>query len=383
MPDLSHNPVSKVIWVPINKVYANSYNPNAVATMELQLLYVSIKHDGFTMPIVTVRSEDYKIALPCGIVSLSEEKDNGAALWKFSRSQNQRSLLTPRARWMGTAASTSIDVQIVTHCTSINQAPMEEKAGVDGSVNSGGLEPFKAIGGNLPEPVQIDLATASCGIGTSRASTSANLYYIVFCPFCTSENKKPWKHWNTFLIEPEASTKAYGMILKCSSLEITGSQYPIAQSPNSSTVASTQSGQDGSVWGLFGVRDNSRFVVIIDGFHRYSIMKRYRDIYEKNHGLLPVVVIDKSLNDRMASTVRHNRARGKHSIQGMGDLVMQMLGNGWRDARICAELGLEKEELARLKHITGYAKLYKDAEYSRSLESPRQIEARLKESERL
>lgn len=117
--------------------------------------------------------------------------------------------------------------------------------------------------------------------------------------------------------------------------------------------------------------------IIVDGFHRYSIMKRFRDIYEANHGHLPVAVIKKSLNDRMASTIRHNRARGKHSVDGMGKLVTDMLTNGWPDERICAELGLEKEELVRLKHVTGYAKFFKGHTYSRAKISAKQIEEAL------
>lgn len=105
-------------------------------------------------------------------------------------------------------------------------------------------------------------------------------------------------------------------------------------------------------------------------------MKRNRDIYNKNHGLLPVVVIDKTINDRMASTIRHNRARGKHSVDGMGKLVIEMLQNGWGDERICNELGLEKEELVRLKHVSGYAKFFGNVEYSRATETPAQIKAR-------
>jgi ParB-like chromosome segregation protein Spo0J len=179
MFDMSHNPVNNVRWVPIEKVHANSYNPNSVALIEMRLLYVSILHDGYTMPIVTI---------------YDREKD----------------------------------------------------------------------------------------------------------------------------------------------------QY-----------------------------------VIVDGFHRYSVMKRYKDIYEKNHGLLPVVVIDKSINDRMASTIRHNRARGKHSVDGMSNLVVQMLNNGWDDKKICDELGLEKEELIRLKHVTGYAKFFMDVSYSKAQESSKQIAERV------
>jgi hypothetical protein len=116
--------------------------------------------------------------------------------------------------------------------------------------------------------------------------------------------------------------------------------------------------------------------VIVDGFHRFTIMKTCPDIYEKNGGLLPIVVIDKTINDRMASTVRHNRARGKHSVAGMSTMVFSMLEQGWSNSRICAELGLEAEELAKLKHITGFSKLFENQEYKRAWESKQQIEAR-------
>lgn len=107
--------------------------------------------------------------------------------------------------------------------------------------------------------------------------------------------------------------------------------------------------------------------VIVDGFHRYSIMKRYKDIYAECEGKLPCVVLEgKTMNDLMASTVRHNRARGKHSVTGMSNIVMEMLCNGASDFEICNELGLESEELVRLKYITGYAKLYEGKQFSRA-----------------
>lgn len=113
--------------------------------------------------------------------------------------------------------------------------------------------------------------------------------------------------------------------------------------------------------------------VIVDGFHRYFTCKNNPDIAERNKGLLPVVVIEKSINDRMASTVRHNRARGKHSVSGMASMVFQMLDNGWEDAAICNELGMEAEELLRLKHITGFSKLFEDVEYKRAWVVRRQV----------
>ncbi len=129
--------------------------------------------------------------------------------------------------------------------------------------------------------------------------------------------------------------------------------------------------------------------VIVDGFHRYSIMRRYKDIYAMCEGKLPCVVLKgKTMNDRMASTIRHNRARGKHSVAGMSNIVMEMLLNGASDLEVCNNLGLEAEELVRLKYITGYAKLYEGNQYSRAAYSEKQVEevkkyeASLKEKEK-
>lgn len=122
--------------------------------------------------------------------------------------------------------------------------------------------------------------------------------------------------------------------------------------------------------------ENDRYV-IVDGFHRYLSMKSNPDIYERCGGRLPVVVIDKPINDRMASTVRHNRARGKHSVTGMANMVFEMLEGGWSDAEICNQLGLESEELVRYKHITGFSKLFDNIEYRKSWETKSQIKIRL------
>lgn len=116
--------------------------------------------------------------------------------------------------------------------------------------------------------------------------------------------------------------------------------------------------------------------VIVDGFHRYTTMRLNKDIAERNNGLLPIVVISKNINDRMASTVRHNRARGKHSLTGMASMVFAMLDNGWSDSAICAEIGVEAEELVRLKHVTGFSKLFENVEYRKAWETKRQIEVK-------
>ncbi len=113
--------------------------------------------------------------------------------------------------------------------------------------------------------------------------------------------------------------------------------------------------------------------IIVDGFHRYFVGKTNKDILETTDGKLPIVVLHKTINERMASTVRHNRARGSHSIKGMSNMVFEMLENGWDDVMICNHLGMEADEIVRLKHITGFSKLFKDTEYSKSWKTKNQI----------
>lgn len=115
---------------------------------------------------------------------------------------------------------------------------------------------------------------------------------------------------------------------------------------------------------------------IVDGFHRYRTMLEHDDIRESTGGRLPIVVIDKSPNDRMASTVRHNRARGKHGVTDMGQLVYQMLSGGWTEEEVCKELGMSADEVLRLKHVTGVSKLAEGAEYKRAWETKRMARLR-------
>ena len=107
--------------------------------------------------------------------------------------------------------------------------------------------------------------------------------------------------------------------------------------------------------------------IIVDGFHRNLIARMYKDIAQRNSGRLPIVVIDKELSNRMASTIRHNRARGKHSVDGMTNIIYNMIKNGESDAVICRKLGMEPLELVKLKHITGFAKMFRNYEYSKAI----------------
>lgn len=105
---------------------------------------------------------------------------------------------------------------------------------------------------------------------------------------------------------------------------------------------------------------------IVDGFHRYTIMLKHKDIYEREKGFLPVSVIDKPISDRMASTIRHNRARGNHSIELMTNIVAELVDSGMSDAWILKNIGMDADELLRLKQISGLAALFKDKEFSKS-----------------
>lgn len=92
--------------------------------------------------------------------------------------------------------------------------------------------------------------------------------------------------------------------------------------------------------------------IVVDGFHRYRVIKEHKDIYSREDGCLPVSIIDKDINDRMASTIRHNRARGKHEVELQANLV-KMLKDGWDELRIMKELGMTLEEVQRLLGLMG------------------------------
>ena len=107
---------------------------------------------------------------------------------------------------------------------------------------------------------------------------------------------------------------------------------------------------------------------IVDGYHRYTTLKTSKRIFEREKGLLPVVVIEKDESNRMASTIRHNRARGSHSIDLMSNIVAELTRAGMSDAWILKHVGMDKDELLRLKQITGLADLFKDKEFSEAWE---------------
>jgi Predicted transcriptional regulators len=103
--------------------------------------------------------------------------------------------------------------------------------------------------------------------------------------------------------------------------------------------------------------------IIVDGFHRYRIMLDYPDIYEREQGMLPVSVIDKPIDHRMASTIRHNRARGSHNVELMSNIIKELHEIGRSDAWISKHLGMDRDEILRLKQITGLTALFRDIKF--------------------
>ncbi len=128
--------------------------------------------------------------------------------------------------------------------------------------------------------------------------------------------------------------------------------------------------EDGYTQPIVTYRDeNLGKYVIVDGFHRNLILRKFKDIEERCHGRLPIVVIDKGIDDRMASTIRHNRARGSHSVDGMANILYSMVKDGKSEKEICDKLGLEQREFVKMMHITGFAKMFKDYKFSRAIDT--------------
>jgi ParB-like chromosome segregation protein Spo0J len=113
---------------------------------------------------------------------------------------------------------------------------------------------------------------------------------------------------------------------------------------------------------------------VIDGFHRHRVGKECTDIQARVHGYLPLVQIRESQadrNNRMAATIRHNRARGEHRVESMADIVVELKRRFWSDEKIAKELGMEPDEVLRLTQVTGLAGLFADREFSEAWEADR------------
>lgn len=126
---------------------------------------------------------------------------------------------------------------------------------------------------------------------------------------------------------------------------------------------------DGYTQPIVSMPDPDGRYEVIDGFHRHRVGKECADIQSRVHGYLPLVQIRKSQEDktdRMAATIRHNRARGKHKVEAMSEIVIELKRRNWSDDKIAKNLGMEPDEVLRLCQLSGLSELFSDQEFSQS-----------------
>ena len=126
---------------------------------------------------------------------------------------------------------------------------------------------------------------------------------------------------------------------------------------------------DGFTQPVVGWADTDNTYEVVDGFHRTTVSKRSEMVRERLSGYMPIVSIQhKNLdrNDRIASTIRHNRARGKHKVESMSDIVIELKKRNWSDTRIAKELGMDADEVLRLCQITGLSEVFSEESFSQS-----------------
>jgi ParB-like chromosome segregation protein Spo0J len=129
---------------------------------------------------------------------------------------------------------------------------------------------------------------------------------------------------------------------------------------------------DGYTQPIVSMLDDAKTYEVVDGFHRHRVGKECAEVTERVKGYLPVVQIRsdrKDKADRMAATIRHNRARGEHSVQSMADIVVELKRRFWSDEKIAKELGMEPDEVLRLTQVTGLAGLFADRDFSEAWEA--------------
>lgn len=154
--------------------------------------------------------------------------------------------------------------------------------------------------------------------------------------------------------------------------QVTANDYnPNSVAPPEMKLLERSISEDGYTQPIVSWQRDDMFEVV-DGFHRHRVGKESEIVRTRVHGYLPAVVINSSREDkgdRMASTIRHNRARGEHRVDSMADIVVELKRRFWSDEKIAKELGMEPDEVLRLTQVTGLAGLFADREFSEAWEA--------------
>lgn len=133
--------------------------------------------------------------------------------------------------------------------------------------------------------------------------------------------------------------------------------------------------QDGFTQPIVAWKNDDSYEVV-DGFHRNRIGKECKEVSKRLHGYLPLAIINQDREDRgdrIAATIRHNRARGKHRIDSMSEIVVELKRRNWSDEKIGRELGMDPDEILRLSQISGLAEMFADEEFSEAWEAEMSI----------
>lgn len=149
---------------------------------------------------------------------------------------------------------------------------------------------------------------------------------------------------------------------------------PNSVAPPEMKLLETSILEDGYTQPIVTFQEETMNREVVDGFHRNRVGKESKPVRKRVHGYLPVVTINSGRTDkgdRMAATIRHNRARGKHRVDAMSDIVIDLKKRNWTDEKIANQLGMDPDEVLRLCQISGLAEAFKDRQFSEAWEAVR------------
>lgn len=193
-----------------------------------------------------------------------------------------------------------------------------------------------------------------------------------------NELKKGIKKISPFVKEP------VDCVIWVKSDEVVANEYnPNHVAPPEMELLHTSIKEDGYTQPIVVYQHDEKYEVV-DGFHRNRVGKEYKDINERIKGYLPVVVINEDVADkgqRIASTIRHNRARGKHQVEAMSDIVLDLRKRNWSNEKIAKKLGMDADEVLRLAQITGLAEMFADKDFNEAWECDLEEEELINEDE--
>jgi hypothetical protein len=334
---IDDQPVSRVEWIPREKLSANFWNPNKQAPPEYRLLKISILENGWTQPIVV---RENGLVMPCGTRLLGGSIDGwhqllaiiGLQTWPLSGTPLDSS--TVKARFTGTNGSP--DTEIPDHGSpSVKESRIGETSYANGSLPRGVPE---CGGAKTP-------ATESAFTGTSTGSATFSTFWELACPTCASSGPKQKKSLLTWQSAQGASTADAGLPLTIRCCGSDGANETPSSALNSGGQR-TPSDCDGEI---SGSRASLQVAYeIVDGYHRWLISGD-REVSALTGGLVPVVRLAECPPDvaRMA-TIRHNRARGTHHVLKMADIVAELQEMGLSPGEIGRRLQMDDEEVSRL-----------------------------------